>query len=106
VQPSPPPSPGEGPKAGPPAPSKVTIKSHPPKKGHSGTARFTFASSGSGDSFKCKLDKAGFKACRSPQVYKRLKPGSHTFSVVAIGAAGQSKPAKFSWKVLKPKPSG
>jgi glucose/arabinose dehydrogenase len=105
AQPSPPP-PGEGPKPGPPAPSKVTIKSHPPKKGHSGTARFTFASSGSGDSFKCKLDKAGFKACRSPQVYKHLKPGSHTFSVVAIGAAGQSTPAKFSWKVLKPKRSG
>jgi hypothetical protein len=78
----------------------VTFRAHPPKTTGSSTARFAFSSTEGGSSFKCKLDRGRFKACRSPQVYKRLPPGSHTLTVVAISAGGQSKPAKFSWKVL------
>jgi glucose/arabinose dehydrogenase len=90
---------------GPPAPlaPSVRIRSHPPKSTHSGTARFSFVSSETGDRFECKLDRGRLRACHSPQAYRRIKPGSHTFTVVAIGPGGQSRPAKFSWKVL-PKP--
>jgi PKD repeat protein len=86
-----------------PTAARVGIRSHPPKRTHSGTARFTFSSSQEGVSFTCKLDKGAYKACRSPQVYKKLKPGSHSFAVVAIAVGVRGKPAKFSWKVLKPK---
>ena len=36
---------------------------------------------------------------------KHLRPGRHTFTVLAIAAGAQGKPAKFSWKVLKPRRS-
>lgn len=79
---------------------KVTIRSHPPKTTHSTTARFALASDQGGASFRCKLDKGSYKACRSPQAYRHLRPGSHAFAVVAVVAGVQGKPAKFSWKVL------
>jgi glucose/arabinose dehydrogenase len=83
------------------APPRVTLKAHPPKTTRSTTARYEFAAANS--RFKCKLDKGAYKACRSPQTYKKLKPGSHSFAVVAIAGGKQGKPTKFSWKVLKPK---
>ncbi len=98
-----PPSGGGGAKgkANEPRPSpQVTIRSHPPKTTHSATARYAFSSSHGNDSFRCKLDRGRFKPCRSPQVYKLLRPGSHSFSVVAIAAGVRGRPAKFSWRVL------
>lgn len=85
-----------------PAP-KVTIGSHPPKQTRSRMARYTFSSSQKGVSFRCKLDRGRFRACRSPQVYKGLRVGSHTFALVATDAGVTSRPAKFSWKVLAAK---
>jgi glucose/arabinose dehydrogenase len=82
---------------------KAKVGSHPPKSTRSRTARFVFSANQTGASFTCKLDKGAYKACRSPQVYKKLKPGSHSFAVVAIAVGVRGKPAKFSWKVLKPK---
>jgi glucose/arabinose dehydrogenase len=82
---------------------KAKVGSHPPKSTRSRTARFVFSANQKGASFKCKLDKGSYKACRSPKTYKKLKPGSHSFAVVAIAGGEQGKPAKFSWKVLKPK---
>jgi glucose/arabinose dehydrogenase len=78
----------------------VSIDAHPAKKTRSGTARYAFSANQSGAVFKCKLDKGRLKTCHSPQVYRHLRPGSHTFTVVAEAAGLQSKPAKFSWKVL------
>lgn len=98
--PSPPPPAGASDEKGPPPVPRATIGSRPAKTTHSRVARFTFSSSEKGTSFKCKLDRGRLRACRSPQVYKHLKVGSHTFTVLAIGAGGQSKPAKSSWKVL------
>ncbi len=86
---------------GTPRAPKVTLKAHPPKTTRSTTARFEFSVASS--RFKCKLDKGAYKACRSPQTYKKLKPGSHSFAVVAIAGGKQGKPAKFTWTVLKPK---
>jgi glucose/arabinose dehydrogenase len=85
-----------------PAP-KAKVGSHPPKSTSSRTARFAFSANQGDAGFKCKLDKGAYKPCRSPQTYKKLKPGSHSFAVMAIAAGEQGKPAKFSWKVLKPK---
>jgi glucose/arabinose dehydrogenase len=82
-------------------PPRTTLDVHPPKRTRSKTARFVF--SASGGSFKCRLDKGPYRACRSPKTYSHLKPGSHSFAVVAIAAGEQGAPAKFSWKVLKPK---
>jgi len=81
----------------------TTIKSHPGKKTRSGRARFAFSADQPGASFKCKLDRGALAACSSPVVYRNLRPGAHTLTIVAIGAAGQGPAAKFSWKVL-PKP--
>ncbi len=84
---------------GPLSAPKVVLKVHPPKTTQDDTARFAFgAINGSG--FKCRLDRSRFKVCRTPQVYRRLKPGPHSFAVVAIAPGLQSKPAKFSWTVL------
>jgi glucose/arabinose dehydrogenase len=80
---------------------KVKVGSHPPKSTRGRTARFVFSSSTPGVSFTCKLDKGAYRACRSPQVYKKLKSGSHSFAVAAIAAGVRGKPAKFSWNVLK-----
>lgn len=103
-----PPTPGQpatvipSPVVGAPPPSlpKVSLKAHPPKTTSSRTARFAFGSPEGGVRFKCRLDKGRFKACRSPQVYKLLRPGSHTLTLVAISAGGQGRPMRFSWKVL------
>jgi glucose/arabinose dehydrogenase len=84
-----------------PAP-KVVLKAHPPKTAQDDTARFAFAAI-NGNGFRCRLDRGQFKACRSPQIYRRLKPGPHSFAVVAIAAGLQSRPAKFSWTVLPKK---
>jgi glucose/arabinose dehydrogenase len=86
---------------GPPPPPlvpKVKIRSHPPKTTRGTTARYEFVAAGS--SVECKLDKGAFKPCRSPQVYRHLRPGPHAFSVRAVAAGVRGKPAKFSWKVL------
>jgi glucose/arabinose dehydrogenase len=81
---------------------RVVLKAHPPKTTQSDTARFTFGAIDA-NSFKCRLDRGQFKACRTPQVYKRLKSGTHSFAVIAVAAGLQSKPAKFSWTVLPKK---
>jgi hypothetical protein len=62
---------------------------------------FDFSSSEGGSTFQCDLDGAGFSGCSSPQAYNGLAPGSHTFSVQATDAAGNTDPtpASFSWTV-------
>jgi Ca2+-binding RTX toxin-like protein len=48
---------------------------------------FAFSSNEAGGSFRCKLDRAPLKPCRSPRAY-RLGLGSHVFRVLAVDAAG------------------
>jgi hypothetical protein len=65
-------------------------------------ATFRFAGSSGTVGFECKLDKKHFRACKSPKVYKRLKPGKHEFSVRAIDAKGKhSKPATREFRIRK-----
>jgi Ca2+-binding RTX toxin-like protein len=48
---------------------------------------FAFASNEAGSTFRCRLDRGGFRPCRSPRRY-RARPGNHVFQVYAVDAAG------------------
>ncbi|MBS1886751.1 MAG: PQQ-dependent sugar dehydrogenase [Actinobacteria bacterium] len=95
-----------GPGAGPPAPGPVAppkLKAHPARQTVSTTARFVF-SGPAGSRFRCRLDRGKFLACRSPRVYRRLKPDRHTLRLYATTAAGaRSAATVFSWKIV-PRP--
>ncbi|HSS05475.1 MAG TPA: calcium-binding protein [Solirubrobacterales bacterium] len=93
------------------APSTSHLKG--PKKVIQGKlAVFTFTSSESGGTFKCRVDKGSFKSCKSPLKAKTgaLDPSKkHTISVFAIDAAGNADatPATFKFSVEeKPRPAG
>jgi hypothetical protein len=64
-------------------------------------AQVKFKSSEPGSTFECKLDKAKFKPCSSPERYHRLDTGKHKVRVQATDAAGNtdSSPAKAKFKV-------
>jgi Tol biopolymer transport system component len=51
--------------------------------------------------FQCSLDGAKLIDCTSPQSYKNLALGPHTFGVIAIDKAGNAdkSPATWSWSV-------
>ena len=55
--------------------------------------------------FECKLDNEKLAPCTSPHTTKKLKPGKHSFEVVATDAAGNTdpSPAKASFKAKKKK---
>lgn len=92
-----PPGPGPEPERAP----ATLLRKHPPKATRSATAKFVFGTDLAGATFRCKLDGKPAQGCRSPKVYKRLKPGRHTFKVWATaGGPTDPTPAKFSWKVL------
>ena len=57
-----------------------------------------FGSDETGSSFKCKLDKKGFKPCVSPKTYKNLDEGKHKFLVIATDPAGNSDPSAAKTK--------
>lgn len=90
-------------KARPPAPAaaapKVRLKvtyspNHPHSPNPKGGPRYTFLfrAPGEGITFYCRLDKAPFKGCRSPKVYRNLERGRHVFKVKARDAAGTYSP--------------
>jgi len=85
----------EDPKPSPPvAPPTLTvsfkvIRPHGPKPAGGRRYRFNFTSSSTAASFYCRLDKAAFKLCSPPKIYRHLKPGRHAFRVKAVDASGQ-----------------
>ena len=88
----------------PPAVAPKTKLGKGPTKFAAGTpAKFAFSSSVAGSRFQCKLDKGKFKKCRSPQKYKGLKVGNHSFQVRAVGPTGlvDKTPAKRSFTVVE-----
>ncbi len=104
VTPTPPGDPGPLP-LGPPA--SPTIDVHPGKRTAGTVARFEFGSATAGAGFVCKLDGARAASCRSPRVYRKLKPGRHVFRVFAemTGPGSElSTAAVFRWKVVGGKP--
>ena len=67
------------------------------------TASFTFTATEAA-TFKCQLDGASWKACKSPKDYAGLGGGDHTFAVRAKDAAGNTDatPASWTWTVTAP----
>jgi glucose/arabinose dehydrogenase len=80
---------------------KPKLKSHPPRQTRSRTARFTFSGAAGGAGYRCKLDRGRFAPCRSPRVYRGLKPGRHVFRVI-VGDEARSTAVAFRWRVLGP----
>jgi Ca2+-binding RTX toxin-like protein len=86
-------------------PPRTRFGAHPPKL-LTGKARrrvsFRFASNEAGSRFRCRLDRAPFRACTSPRTYM-VRPGRHTFGVVAIDRAGNvdPTPALFHFRVKR-----
>ena len=82
-------------------PPETAIDSGPSGTVSGRTATFTFSSSEASSTFECKLDDANFVPCTSPKDYSELADGSHTFSVKAIDAAGNTDPtpASRTWTV-------
>ncbi|MEX2105494.1 MAG: PQQ-dependent sugar dehydrogenase [Solirubrobacterales bacterium] len=86
----------------PPRPETRVVR-HPPKRARSTTARFAFAADQADAWFQCMLDQGEFKPCRSPRVYRHLRPGGHALAIRALTPGGKPDPTPvpFSWRVLK-----
>jgi hypothetical protein len=91
--------------ASPPAdttPPETTIDSGPSGTVSTGSTSFVFSSSEEvGSTFECSLDGSAFEPCPSPKEYTDLSEGSHTFSVKATDAAGNTdaSPASTTWTI-------
>ncbi len=57
------------------------------------SAKFWFSANQPRTRFLCKLDTSDFKRCRSPRVYKHLRPGRHAFRVSGVDLASAVGPA-------------
>jgi hypothetical protein len=69
-------------------------KPHQPNSVGGPRYTFVFADAAPGVTFYCRLDKARFKRCHSPKVYRRLKRGRHVFRVKSVDAAGNTSPVE------------
>ena len=81
-------------------PPKAKIKA----KGKKASVSVAFSADASASTFKCKLDTAPFAPCTSPFAFK-AKVGRHTFTVMALNAAGEAGTAAAAgFKVVKAAP--
>ncbi len=86
-------------------PPNTTITGHTVSQ-RARSARFEFKASGPTSGFQCALVKQGsatasFSSCASPKTYHHLSPGSYTFKVRALDAAGPDPtPATMTVKLL------
>jgi hypothetical protein len=79
----------------------TAITSGPSPLTSSVDSSFAFTSTEPGSTFQCKLDKAIYMPCASPQMYTGLANGKHTFWVAAIDPAGNPdrKAALYKWAI-------
>lgn len=77
----------------------TSITSAPPSLTNDKNASFSFSASGAA-SYACRLDGGGFEGCTSPKNYNNLGDGSHTYTVHAIDAVGNTGPdASYTWTI-------
>jgi len=78
----------------------TTIESGPPSPTASTSATFAFSATETDVRYMCSIDGLGFLRCASGVSYEGLAPGSHSFAVHAIDAAGNVGPdATWSWTI-------
>jgi hypothetical protein len=83
---------------------KPAIGDRPDPQSPSTSARFGFTTRTPGARFECRLDRAQWRPCRPPTVFKGLAVGRHRFSVRAVDPQGRhGSPAKVRWTVLAAK---
>ncbi len=80
----------------PPAP---TITAQPSNPSNDSSPAFEFTDTEGGISFRCKLDSGGFATCASPVTYSGQADDSHTFTVQATDAAGNTSSTSYSWTI-------
>lgn len=85
-------------------PPQTRIDSGPRSLRQGKKAVFTFSASEPGANFECRLDRARFAACSSPNALRRVRKGRHTFEVRAADGSGNADatPAAKRFRV-KPK---
>jgi CSLREA domain-containing protein len=69
-------------------PPRTRVLKQPRRVRAGRVARFAFSSNEAGSTFQCSLDRAVFKPCRSPKLYRLSKPAKHLFRVRAVDPAG------------------
>lgn len=64
--------------------------------------RFTDITGQPGTRFRCRVDRARWRGCRSPVRVKRLRNGRHVFRVKGVNAVGgaEAKPVRRAFKVV------
>jgi hypothetical protein len=82
-------------------PPVTMITGEPNNPTNNTSASFSFTSSKTGSTFQCQLDSGSFAACTSPVSYTGLADGTHTFSVKATDAAGNTDPTppSYTWTI-------
>lgn len=68
----------------------ATVLTRSPRSRHR-TVAFYFASNEPGSTFRCRLDRGAYRACRSPRLYT-VGLGRHVVRVFAVDAAGNRDP--------------
>jgi hypothetical protein len=65
--------------------------------------RFADSTGQPGTRFRCKIDRQGWRKCRSPKRLRGLRLGRHVFQVKAVNAVGawEPKPQKRPFKVVR-----
>ena len=85
----------------------TTITSNPTNPSNSDSAVFNFISNETPSTFECQIDSKEWVPCTSPTSYSSLPDGSHTFSVIAKDAAGNTDttPPSYTWIITTDKPT-
>jgi hypothetical protein len=79
----------------------TVLKRHPRHRTHKRKIRFRFRASVPGASFQC-FYTGGWTRCRSPQIFRHLKPGRYRFKVRAIlDGKKDATPIKWLFKVVR-----
>ena len=86
------------------APPVVAITGQPAQASPVASGEFQFTL-GDAQSATCAIDSAGAQPCTSPYAYSGLADGSHTFTLTATDAAGNSATKTYTWTVQTTPPS-
>src|SRR5207245_7171944 len=77
----------------------VTITAQPANPTNHTSPTLSSTSPKTGSTFQCKLDAGTASTCTSPASYTGLASGSHTFTVTATDAAGNTGTASSTWTI-------